>query len=91
MTQAVNSGGGQLYTLSPNLKMIPSHGPQYEKQTLQAGLSYISSNLIYVIVFILLTLGIYWAAGGKAAFYFLLLVLLGQLVTNANFLSQLFK
>jgi hypothetical protein len=57
-----------------------AHGPEYENQTMLADVSYINSHMIYVIVFIILTLGMYYFAGQKATTYFLLVVLLGQLI-----------
>lgn len=85
------TGGGKLYSLPSDLKMLPSHGPEYQKQTAGAALSYISGHFLYVVAFFFLTLAIYWSVGAKAAFYFLLLVLLGQLMSNADYLQQLFK
>lgn len=61
-------------------KMLPAHGEEYEEQTLLAGASYINSNIIYVVVFIIMVLGLFYLVGKKATVYFLLLVLLGQLI-----------
>lgn len=73
---------------------LPAHGEEYEKQTLAEGANYINSNMVYVIVFIILTLAVYYTVGKKATGYFLGIVLLGQLVipggTGAG-IAQLFK
>jgi hypothetical protein len=72
-----------------SLYTLPAHGQAYQDQLFREGVEYLSSNMIYVIVFILFTLAIYWTAGGKPTFYFLLIVLLGQLVTNGQELAAL--
>jgi len=51
--------------------------PEVDQST---GLSYLSSHFIYVVVFILFTLGLYYMVGKKSTTYFLVLVLLGQLI-----------
>jgi len=45
-----------------------------------AGLTYIGNHMIFVVVFILMTLGLYYMVGKKSTTYFLLVVLVGQLV-----------
>lgn len=58
-------------------------GPRLEvdqEQSAGSGLSYLSSHFIYVVVFILFTLGLYYMVGKKSTTYFLVLVLLGQLI-----------
>jgi hypothetical protein len=57
--------------------------------TAASALTYIGSNLIYVAAFIMLTLIIFWTLGKKASFYFLLLVLAGQLIFNASTIQAL--
>ena len=59
---------------------LPAHGPEFVAQERREGLSYIGSHLIYVVVFILFTLGLYYMVGKKSTTYFLVLVLLGQLI-----------
>jgi len=53
-----------------------------EDTTGSEALSYFGSNVIYVVVFILLTLVMTWTVGDRLTFWFLALVILGQLVTN---------
>lgn len=73
---------------SQSWNFMPAHGSAYTNETASEAGAYISSHMIYVIAFILLSLAIYWTLGSKATFYFLLLVLSGQLLTNASFLKQ---
>jgi len=45
-----------------------------------AGLSYLGSHLVYVVVFIVFTLAMFYVVGKKSTTYFLVLVLVGQLI-----------
>lgn len=67
-----------------NIPFLPSHGAEYEAQTAREALGYIGTHLIYVAVFIFLTVVLYWTVGSKGTFWFLVLVLLGQLLFNVK-------
>jgi len=60
-----------------DFKMVPSHGEKFEKGE---ALSYFNKHIVYVFVFILVTLAMFYTVGKKSTTYFLLLVLLGQLI-----------
>lgn len=71
------------------IQFLPAHGPAYEAQTAGEAVSYIGTHLIYVAVFIFLTLVMYWTVGSKGTFWFLVLVLLGQLLFNIKEIQAL--
>ena len=83
-------GGGESTTpLNPKLDLWPSHGPAYQAQTAGEATAYIGTHLIYVALFIFLVVLISWTVGEKGAFWFLVLVLLGQLLSNATEIQSL--
>jgi len=55
-------------------------GISYDSGVATPGLAYIGSHLIYIVVFVLFTLGLFYLVGKKSTTYFLVLVLLGQLI-----------
>ena len=77
-------------TWRSSVTFLPSHGAAYQTQTADVALTYIGSNLIYVFVFILLTLVLTWTVGKKGTMAFLVLVLLGQLIFNVDAVKALF-
>ena len=63
-----------------DFKMLPAHGETFEKGETLGALKYFNSHIAYVFVFILVTLAMFYTVGKKSTTYFLLLVLLGQLI-----------
>lgn len=88
-TQWSSQATGQQTTSIP--KMLPAHGPAYQEQTAANALNYIGSNAIYVFVFFFLVLVMIWTIGSKGTFWFLVLVLAGQLLFNVNEIQSLLK
>lgn len=79
-----------------NFKMLPAHGPEFEAQQTNVGLNYLGSHFVYIFVFIIMTLALFYLVGNKATTYFLVLVLLGQLIiggagSGVQQLTQNFK
>lgn len=58
--------------------------PSNPASATSAGLSYIGGHIIYIVVFIIFTLILYYTVGKKSTAYFLILVLLGQLVIGGQ-------
>lgn len=69
---------------------LASGNPETEVSD-NAVLNYIVGNLPLVMFFLVIVLIIYWFAGAKATFYFLILIVLGQLVLNGKYISELLK
>lgn len=64
----------------PIFQTWAAHGEEHQVRTVLDGANYINSNMVYIIVFILFTLALYYFMGNKATIYFLLVVLIGQLI-----------
>lgn len=84
-------GVGDTSTSTPdwNKFIMPAHGAAYQTQTAGEAVSYIGSHLIYVAMFIFLTIVMYWTVGSKGTFWFLVLVLIGQLLFNISEIQAL--
>lgn len=57
----------------------------------QSASEYLFNRMPLIVLFILLTLFLNWIAGAKATQNFLLLILIGQLTYNAEFIADLFQ